>query len=215
MNIKTDKSFIYDYENLDPSSEEFTFLKKTFVATSFDYIEYVKFNGFHVYKVNERNHVNTAVKKSNNLMLYHGTSQKGVTGILKEGFRNSEKGWFGKGVYMTDCSKTAVDYSFRTDITSSDRYFIFVNEVLESEKLQLFTFDYDAVCDRGEVITQPKHQFEKHIYKSGPQLTENDYLVDFEGRKYVNITNEDNMVDEYIAEASVTIPRYLIVIKKK
>ena len=51
----------------------------------------------HLYKVNERNLVKNEGKKSNNLMLYHGTNQKGVTGILKEGFRNSEKGWFGKG----------------------------------------------------------------------------------------------------------------------
>ena len=38
------------------------------------------------------------MKNSKNLMLYHGTSEKGATGILKKGFRNSEKGWFGKGV---------------------------------------------------------------------------------------------------------------------
>ena len=64
-------------------------------------------------------------------MLYHGTSQKGVTGILKEGFRNSEKGWFGKGVYMTDCSHTALKYFSMAEKYSYNRY-IFVNEVLES-----------------------------------------------------------------------------------
>ena len=99
-------------------------------------------------------------------MLFHGTIQKRVIGILKHGSKNSKKGWFGKVVYMTDCSGIASDYSFRADLNSSDRYFIFVNEVLESEKLQTFTFDYDEVCERGEVITQPKHQFEKHIYRS-------------------------------------------------
>ena len=62
----------------------------------------------HMYKVNERNLVKTAVKPVSNLMLYHGTSEKGVSGILKEGFRNSEKGWFRKGLYMTDCSEVAL-----------------------------------------------------------------------------------------------------------
>ena len=38
-------------------------------------------------------------------------------------------------------------------------------------------------------------------------------MVDFEGRRYVKRTDEHNMFDEYIAEASVVIPRYLIVLE--
>ena len=115
-----------------------------------------------------------------------------------------------RGVYKTDCLEVATDYSFRADLNSSDRYFIFVNEVLESEKLQTFTIDYDEVCERREVITRPKHQFEKHISKSSLMPTEKDYILDFEGRRYVKITKR-SFDDEYIAEASVVIPRYLIV----
>ena len=88
----------------------------------------------HMYKVNERNLVKTEGKKITNLMLFHGTSQKGATGILKEGFRNSEKGLFGKGVYMTDCLDTAIDYSKNLNVKAHN-FYIFVNEVLESEKL--------------------------------------------------------------------------------
>ena len=128
MNIQTDKSFKYDYEKLDPASEEFNFLKETFMSTYFGLLICLKFNNFHIYKVNERNHVKTTVKKSN-LMLYHGTSQKGVTGILKEGFRNSEKGWFGKGVYMADSSEVAIRYAAYNAEYSFSNYFIFVNEV--------------------------------------------------------------------------------------
>ena len=43
--------------------------------------------------------------------------------------------------------------------------------------------------------------------------TEKDYIVDVEGRRYVKI-HEDNIRDEYIAEASVVIPRYLIILEK-
>ena len=91
MNIKTDKSFKYDYEKLDPASEEFNFLQEIFMST-FLFKAYTGTEVAHLYKVNERNLVKNEGKKSNNLMLYHGTNQKGVTGILKEGFRNSEKG---------------------------------------------------------------------------------------------------------------------------
>ena len=146
-------------------------------------------------------------------MLFHGTNQKGVTGILKEGFRNSEKGWFGKGVYMTDCSYTAFDYSKKLNLNSPDCY-IFVNEVLESEKLQTFTFDYDVISERGDVNTLPKHQFEKYFLNWSPQPTREDYVIDLEGRRYVN-TPDRGLDDEYIAEARVTIPRYLIVLKRK
>ena len=226
MNIKTDKYFKYDYEKLDPTLEEFKFLKETFLTTSFGLPIDIIANGFHIYKVNERNFVKTAVKKRINLMLYHGTSKKGATCILKEGFRNSEKGWFGKGVYMTDCSNTAFIYSFRADMNSSNRLefiyailagqfsndgYIFVNEVLESEKMQTFEFDPENTKD---LSIQPKHQFKRHICRSNLQPTEKNYMVDFEGRRYIK-AQEDNIRDEYIAEASVVIPRYLIVLEKQ
>ena len=213
MNIKTDKSFKYDYKNLDPASEEFNFLKETFISKSFWLKGYEETKVIHIYKVNEGNLVKTAVKQVSNLMLYHGTNEKGATGILKEGFRNSEKGWFGKGVYMTDYSYAAFKYSKEKDLNSHN-LFIFVNEVLESEKLETFEFDYDDVCKRGNVTTLTKHQFEKHFVNWSPQPTKEDYIVDVEGRRYIN-TRKRSMYDEYIAEASLTIPRYLIVLEKK
>ena len=73
MNIKIDKLFIYDYEKLDPASEEFKFLKKTFITASFGLLTYKKAKRFYIYKVNGRNPVR---KAANNLMLYHGTSRK-------------------------------------------------------------------------------------------------------------------------------------------
>ena len=97
MNIKTDKSFKYNYEKLEPSSEKFKFLKETFMTTSFRLSFDINADRLKIYKVNERNPVETEVKPIKNLMLFHGTSQKAATAILKEGFRNSEKGWFGKG----------------------------------------------------------------------------------------------------------------------
>ena len=57
---------------------------------------------------------------------------------------------------MTDCSEIAFGYCLKID-SSARNYFIFVNEVLESEKMQTFEFDKDM----EDVSTHPKHQFEK------------------------------------------------------
>ena len=217
MNIKTDKSFKYNYEKLQPSTEEFKFLKETFMTTAFRLSFDINADRLKIYKVNERNPVKTEVKPVKNLMLFHGTSQKGAIGILKEGFRNSEKGWFGKGLYMTDCSYTAFNYADMTGpgghLTS---HCIFVNEVLESESMQIL--EYDLEMKMGEenvthVNTVPDHTFEKHTLKTSLRTTEKDHMVDFEGRRYVK-TRVENINDEYVADASVVIPRYLIVLEE-
>ena len=210
MNIKINALFKYGYKKLNLASKEFKFLKKIFDATSNGLICDNNFKTIQAYKVTNNNPVKNVEEKSNNLMLFHGTCEKGAIGILKEGFKNSEEGWFGKGVYLTHCSEVALDYCFRADMNSSDRYF-FVNEVLESEKLQTFKYNLKDVKD---VCTIPYHQFEKHTDKSSPQPTKDDYMAGFEGGRYVK-TDEKNMFDEYIAEAKVVIPRYLVVLEGK
>ena len=137
MDITTDKSFKYDLENLDSTSEEFMFVEQFYDITRNvkKYTTYSKKathkQNFQIYKVNENNPKEPAEAKDNNLMLFHGTNRKGAVGILKEGFKNSEKGWFGQGVYMTDCSTIALYYSSAGNTDISKNY-IFVNEVLES-----------------------------------------------------------------------------------
>ena len=44
-------------------------------------------------------------------MLFHGTGKKGVAGILETGYRNSIKGDFGRGVYLTESPDLASIYS--------------------------------------------------------------------------------------------------------
>ena len=115
---------------------------------------------------------------------------------------------------MTDSTFVAYSYAASSPESSFPYNFIFVNEVLKSEKLQTFIFDYDVMYERGDVTTLPKQQFKKHFLKSSPQPTKEDYIKDFEGRRYVN-TLKRSLDDEYIAEAKVTLPRYLIVLKIK
>ena len=133
-------------------------------------------------------------------MLFNITSRKGATAILKEGFKNSARGWFGQGVYMTDCSDIALDYSGECNPEYTTSYStVFVNEVLETEKLQ--TYEYDSTEEMQHVGTSLKNQFNKHIYKSSSQATEENYKKDHKGRKYRNITHDyTTAYDEYVAD---------------
>ena len=96
MNIKTEKLFNYDCEKLDRESEEFKILKEVFFTTTTFNVSCNNLEKFQIYKVIENNPTKTVEGKSSNLMLFHGTTEEGATGILKKGFKNSEKGWFGK-----------------------------------------------------------------------------------------------------------------------
>ena len=168
MDNITDKNFKYDLEKLDSTSEEFIFVEQFYdttgvIKTAKNSLIKATENGSQVikpeiYKVIENNPIKSVDEKSNNLMLFHGTKWKHVDGILKEGFKNSKKGGCGKGVYMTDFSSTALRY---TNYCTSCKP-IFVNKVLESEKLQTLGFDISKTMK--DIDTTLKHPFNKRIY---------------------------------------------------
>ena len=141
MNNVTDITSKYDLKRLDFNAKDFDFIKNFFYSI-FDEdkrfeTEYVV-ESFCIYKVVENGSTNE--EKSNNLMLFHGTKNKDhAIGILKKGFRNSEGGYFGKVVYMTECSDKAFEYtgvSLRDVEGAQFLNYIFVNEVLGSEKMR-------------------------------------------------------------------------------
>ena len=234
MDIIPDKKFRYHLEKLDSTSVEYIFVKefynittdeicrkefyhisRSIAATKNSLIKATDYETqgikLQICKVNENNPIKLADEKSNNLMLFHGTNRKGAEGILKEGFKNSKKGYFGKGVYMSDCSDVASKYA-ATRFSNNYCLYVFVNEVLESEKLQTLEFDASTYVRYHD--TPLKHPFNKHIHKSSHQATEKDYKEDHIGRKYRNIGfehDDSSAYDEYVADESVTIPRYLII----
>ena len=152
--------------------------------------------------------------KRRNLMLFHSTSRSGVRGILDEGSKHTDEGWFGSGVYMSECSSIAFSYSHKHSYNSKKcSNFIFVNEVIATEKLQTFEFDISDVKNHNTPLKNP---FNKHIGKLSTQLTQKDYNEDGDGRRYRNIAvDSSSMFDEFVAKASVTIPRYLILVETK
>ena len=126
---------------------------------------------------------------------------------------------------MTECSSRANVYtgcstngSEKVNYSVDKIYaYIFVNEVLQSEKLQTFEYDIYEVDDNS---TKHEDKFRKHVQiipqtctRKRPKATKEDYKVDLHGRKYRNIPvfNEN---DEYVADESVTVPRYLITFQK-
>ena len=112
---------------------------------------------------------------------------------------------------MTECLDVAFGYTQnkRKDSSKSPLSTIFVNEVLESEKLKVITFkNIFGVKDTSEEL----YQFHKHHYEKSPQPSEKDYKIDSLGRRYRNLPfTGKHLNDEYVARDSVTIPRYLIV----
>ena len=193
---------------LNTSSDEYKLVKYFFDTNC---SEANAISDFKVYRIFENNEDSTVANESrNNLMLMHGTKKENVEGILKKGFINSKEGKFGQGVYMTDCSDVAFHRCLVSRDTGGYKY-IFVNEVLESEKIKVVNHKFHAF---NKADTKPEDKFQKHEMEGSKQLSEKDYRVDAQGRRYRNVShNWVIMHDEYLADESITIPRYLIKLK--
>lgn len=216
------EAYLYKCDELPSDSDEYKLVKSFFDKTIYEMQLRALSEGpgtkeCKIYKIIENHQTKTLEEKRNNLMLFHGTNKNGVEGILKEGFKNSKEGWFGPGVYMTDCSDTACRYcdakNMKQDFLNPFQKFlynIFVNEVLQTEKLQIIVHDH--FYDMEDIDTVPKYIFEKHVLKDSKQPTEDDYKKDVQGRRYRNviIADYDSSEDEYVADKSIVIPRYLI-----
>ena len=110
---------------------------------------------------------------------------------------------------MTECVDIAHGYTKNYNYSELPLSTIFVNEVLESEKLKIIKFEtIFGIQDTYEYL----HQFHKHHPVNSPQPSDKDYKKDSLGRRYRSLPIDGrNMHDEFVARDSVTIPRYLIV----
>ena len=87
MNFKIDKNWKYDIQKLNSSSNEYKIVMNFFLTTLLPLFSC--FKTFEVYKVIEKGTAVKVEEKSNNLMLFYGTSNAGANGILQNGFKNS------------------------------------------------------------------------------------------------------------------------------
>ena len=110
---------------------------------------------------------------------------------------------------MTECPDVALVYTqnHRVGLSDFPLSTIFVNEVLESEKLEVIKFEtIIGIKDTHEDL----YQFHTHHHVKSQQPSEEDYKKDSIGRKYRSFPIK-YCLDEFVARSSVTIPRYLIV----
>ena len=92
---EVDKSWKYNAQQLDPTSDEFKFVENFFKTTAIkaEHIRHPEI--LQIYKVVEQNKEKTN-GKSGNLMLFHGTKVNPAL-ISQKGFKNSGKSKFGRG----------------------------------------------------------------------------------------------------------------------
>ena len=213
--ITNNETCKYKHEELGCESDEYKFIKN-FYETNHDFsplnslqnTKLVAPNNLKVYKISENSPTTIIEEKCNNLMLFHGTNERNVNGILNKGFINSVQGRLGKGVYMTECASTARSHSLKNTNGNTSNTCIFVNEVLESEKMQISKL-YNRKTD-----FEPDHKFEIHAPFSSKTAIK-DYKKDALGRRYRNGVNDwlgFALFDVFLADESLVIPRFLIVV---
>ena len=215
----------YDGEEVDKSSDEYIRLKLILQKARCEESKGTfEWESVDIWRLKDTSSPDTFEEYSENLMLFHGTSIENGTEILKKGFENSAYGYFGQGLYMTECSDMACHYSTRQMLWQSESeyeetctYCIFYNEVVGSEYLD--TVKYDNYMKLKNTFDPPvfKHPFRKYMHKSSPETSkEFDYTRDDQGR-YYRCKKIDNcsLADEYVADASLIKPRYMILLKAK
>ena len=94
-----------------------------------------------IFPVKKRNSGETNKRKYYNILLFRGTNLDIAVGILEEGFKPSTGGKFRPAVYPTASSNVTASYSVAKSRQQQNKLFrMFVNEVLESKKLNLVKF---------------------------------------------------------------------------
>ena len=116
--LTNNETFKYKHEELSCDTVEYKFVKNFFETNDFGFstllvAPYIKQSIVKVYKISENSPTTKTKEKINNLMLFHGTDERNVNGILNKGFVNSAQGMFGKGVYMTESANTARIHSLK------------------------------------------------------------------------------------------------------
>ena len=91
-----------------------------------------KTNGLKIYRVLSNDIISTRSSDCDQILLLHGTKAQNVEGILKTGFKPSQTGSYGPGVYLTNSFDYAYNYSksYATEekVIKKFRHF-FVNNV--------------------------------------------------------------------------------------
>ena len=157
------------------------------------------------------------VDHKNNLMLFHGTTVENSVGILREGFKNSEEGLFGRGLYLTACSDEAITYTdIRTEGKDTEKHCIFISEVLNSQVLK-HDFIFRPFLERQLEEKLEEHPFTVYegTMSDGPDEGEEHFERDEKGRLYrFDPFCKWSFNDQYRVDARLVKPRYYLEFEK-
>ena len=165
------------------------------------------------YKVNENVSIEkTDDEQTNNMMLFHGSTVENSVGILENGFKNSDDGKWGKGLYLTACSDLAIMYSRSRTLKLKNKtktHCIFINEVLNSKGMEIEPQIQD-LYERQKKMEDPFIYF-FNISCDKLEQNEENFKKDEKGRiyRFAPIRKYENF-DEYKADANVVKPRYYL-----
>ena len=209
-----DASKKYNIRSLRSTTEKYKILIQCFNSSIVkDYGPLYTIEEIKIYRVRETNSENFSDKNNNNLVLYHGTSFNNSAGILKNGFRISQRGYYGQGVYLTECTDLAIHYSRRQNNISgsNEKNYVFMNEVFNKNDLKTPVFPISTNVSSTSPLT---HSLIKYEFKRSLNKSKKHYIFDSNGLKYrsspVNIWSS---MDEYVTAADSLKPRYLFEFK--
>ena len=210
----------YNLEILSEDSDDFQLIKKSFNNTS----SRTKIHSSYNFKIERicRVHQKYPSRKPEDMvgksvLVFHGTSDKNVPSILRNGFRSSEMGCRGPGVYHSNYFSACLPYADNND----GSYTLFINEIPTEYLTKKYEYDYKAVLP----------EFYCHKYLCSPEVRE-EYARDSNG-SFINIIDDKNIgamypyfeysndvepkiipyryyTPEYVASSNIVIPKYLV-----
>ena len=152
---KYDKNSMYALEEMVSTNDDYILIKKCFEGTMLDVPEAKTSK---IYRVVKHDSDKTNEQKRDNLMFFHGTTSKNAIEILEKGFKPTIQGKNGHGVYLTEFASCAVSFAgwkivknlLQNADIEDNLLFVFVNEILQSEKLE--ELNNCCVCHEQFVI---------------------------------------------------------------
>ena len=211
---KYSENSMYVLEVMESTNNDYILIKKCFEEIMSDGEELILSQ---IYRVKKRDNNDASDQKSDNLMLFHGTSRVNAVGILEEGFKPSTQGKHGPGVYLTEFSSCAGVFStkqcfmnlLKNSGLNDGLMFIFLNEILESEKIEEIVLEKEITV---QTASPRKNQFEKYIEKgTATKHSVETCEQDSNGMKLRTYApNEAEINNYFVCHENFVVPRYLI-----
>lgn len=219
MRLNNLKCILLDVIKLKKNDDASKFMKNWLKYSSYDSIKTVcKYPPkFDFYEIKYKNPEIEIYNSSKVDLVMHGCPLNKAKSILEHDlFRNSAEGYFGSGVYNTHCADLAFYFSRRNDWKSREKVWstILISEV-RTEKKALEKV-YKSYWGRQNVNHQ---MIEKYVHYKNSKSPKNKNPVfdkDEQNRRFrITPFEQNELCDEFLVDASILFPRYVIAIQAR